>query len=187
MVTERGAIDAIDVPRHIKEEFKVVAGHLHIMDIGNPQFTDIAVVSLAHLVVDESRLSCGEPQIIMRTSPIAEVVIDGSPTLTLLFTDTGIARHIAIVVIAPHQRYIVRHPESHLIQFQHLFIRYEHLHQFRGVSHIFPKKHLLVVNDLLKTVEFLLLRLITLHRTVVDTTHTDGEDGVGSRVLRVGG
>ena len=128
MVTERGAIDAIDVPRHIKEEFKVVAGHLHIMDIGNPQFTDIAVVSLAHLVVDESRLGSGEPQIIVRTSPIAEVVIDGSPTLTLLFTDAGIACHIAVVVIAPHQRHVIGYPESHLIQFQHLLVRYEHLH-----------------------------------------------------------
>ena len=84
MVTDSLCTDTVDVPSHIEEEFQVVACHLHIVHVGYPELAHIVVVGLAHLVVDKSGLGGGQPEVVVRTSPVAEMIIDTSPTLSLL-------------------------------------------------------------------------------------------------------
>ena len=111
----------------------------------------------------------------MRAAPITQMVINTPTALTHLLPGIRKARQIAIVVITPHQRHIVRHLQAPLIELQYLFIWHEHLHLLGRIAYIGPKKFLLVVNDLLQALKLLLFRLIAFHRTVVDAAHTDGE------------
>ena len=84
MVTDGLCTDTVDVPSHIEEEFQVIARHLHIVHVGNPEFADMMIIGLTHLVIDKSWLSRRQPEVVVRTSPVAEMIIDTSPTLSLL-------------------------------------------------------------------------------------------------------
>ena len=44
-----------------------------------------------------------------------------------------------------------------------------------GLADVLPQQLLLVVDDLLQAFQLLLFGLVTLHRTVMDATHADGE------------
>ena len=129
MVIQGRGTDTLNIPSHIEEEFKVVARNLYVVHIRNPEFAHMVVVGFAHLVIDQTWLCGSQPEIVVRTPPVAEMIIDTTPTLSLLFTSIGETRHVAIVIIAPHQGDIVWHLQSHLIELQHLLIRYEHLRQ----------------------------------------------------------
>ena len=50
-----------------------------------------------------------------------------------------------------------------------------------GVTHILAQQDLLVVDDLLQCLKLLLLRGISLHRTVMDASHADREEFVVCR------
>ena len=175
MVSDGTALDTIDVPRHVEEQFKVVACHLRVVDIGNPQFPDIVVIGRPHFVIDESGLHRREPQIIVGTAPVAEVIVDTTAPTAFLFLGITQARHVSIVIITPHQRDIVGHLQSFLIDLQHLFIRNEDLHLLRRVTDIFAQQILLVVDDLLQGIELLLHGLHAFHGPVMDATHANGK------------
>ena len=171
----------VDVPRHIEEEFELVGGHLGVVDVGNPQSAAVVVVGGTHLGVDEAGLSGGEPEVVVRTAPIAEVVVDASPTLPLLLFGIGQTGEIAVVVVAPHERDVVGHAETALHNLEHLLIGDEDLGDALHILIIMLADELaLVVDDLLQAVEFLLGRLHALHRTVVDAAHTEGEEHVAA-------
>ena len=99
---------SVDVPRHIQEELQVVGSHLGVVDVDNPQTAAVMVVGRLHLRVDESRLRRRQPQIVVGTAPVREVVVDASPTLPLLLLGIAETRHIAIIVVTPHQRHVIR-------------------------------------------------------------------------------
>ena len=168
-------LDAVDIPGEVKKQFEVITCHLRIMHIGYPYLPDIMVVSLSHLVVDESRLSGGEPEMVVWPSPIAEVVIHSCPTLALLFLRFAHAGDVTVVVVAPHQGDIIRHFESFLIDIKHLFIRNEYLSKALRTADMLTKQLLLVVYDLLKRVKFLLFGLHSLHVSIMYASHSDGK------------
>ena len=76
--------EAFNIPRHIEKQFQVVGSHLRVVDVGNPQTATVVVVGSTHLGVDQSWLRRRQPQVVMGTPPVAEVVVDASPTLPLL-------------------------------------------------------------------------------------------------------
>ena len=175
VIIQRFATHTVDVPSHIEKQFEVVTRHLRIMHIHNPELSDVVVIGLTHLIIYQSGLGGRQPEIVVWTPPIAQVIIHTAPTLSQLFFGIRQSRHIAIVIVAPHQRHIVGHFQSLLIEFQHLLIRHKHLHLLLGSTDILMEQFLLVVDHLLQTLQFLLCGLITLHRPVVDAPHADGE------------
>jgi len=100
-----------------------------------------------------------------------------------LFGSVGQARHVAVVVVAPHQRDVVGHLQPHVVDVEHLFVRNEHLRLFGRVAEIFADELLLVVDDELQSVELLLHCLHALHRAVVDAAHADGQQVAALRAL----
>ena len=175
MIIERRAIHAINVPRHIEEKLEIVTCYLHIMDIHNPEFPNVMVVGLAHLIIDQSWLGSSQPKIVVRTTPIGEMIVDTTSTNSFLFFCIRQPSYVAVIVIAPHQRHVIRHLQTLFVELQHLFIWHKHLHLLLGGTDILTKQLLLVVDDLLQTLQFLLSGFIPLHRPVVNTPHTDGE------------
>ena len=145
------------------------------MDIDDPQFPHIVVIGRPHLIVDQSGLHRREPKEIVGTAPVAEVIIDATTPTPLLLLNIAQTRHVTIVIVAPHQRDVVGHFQTFLVDLQHLLIRNEDLHLLRWVTDIFPQQVLLVVDDLLQGIELLLHGLHTLHRAIVDTAHADGK------------
>ena len=109
------------------------------------------------------------------------MIINASPTLTLLLLFIGETGHVAVVVVTPHQRHIIGHLQAALQDLQHLFIRNKNL---RYLLHLFiiilTNQFTLVVDHLLQALQFLLLGLHALHRTVVDATHADGKELLGA-------
>ena len=129
VVAERLMGDAVDVPCHVEEQLQLVARHLGVVHVSYPQAARVVVVGLPHLAVDESRLGGGQPQIVVRPPPVGKVVIHTGAALPLLFAGVGEVGDVAIVVVAPHQRDIVGHPQSFLVELQHLLVGHEYLHQ----------------------------------------------------------
>ena len=105
------------------------------------------------------------------------MIIDASPTLTFLLFGVGETRHMAIVVVTPHQRHVVGHLKTALKNLQHLFIRDKDLRNFLHLLIIIlTDKFTLVIDDLLQALQLFLFGLHTLHRTVVDAAHADGKE-----------
>ena len=71
----------MDIPCHIEEQFQIVAGHLRVVHIGNPYLPYLVIVCLTHLVVDKSGLGGGQPQVVMWSSPITQMIIDTATAL----------------------------------------------------------------------------------------------------------
>ncbi len=183
VLVEGGSIYAVDVPCHVEKQFEVVAGHLGVVHVHYPELAHIVVVGSAHLVVHQSRLCGCQPQIVVRTTPVAEVIVHATAAAALLLLGIGEAGHVAIVVVAPHQRHIVGHFQSLFVNLQHLFIWYEHLHLLRRVADILADELLLVVNHLLQGVELLGHGLHAFHRAVVYAAHSDGEHVAARRAF----
>ena len=179
MVVELCGTHAIDVPRHIHEERQVVGRHLRIVNIHYPYILAVVVVGGLHLRVYQARLRRSEPQVVVRTAPVAQVIVYTTAARTLLLGLVAHASHISVVVVAPHQRNIVRHNESRLIDVEYLLIRNEHLRHARNVFVVvFLYQTSLTVYGRLQAVELLLLRLAALHSAVVDAAHADGEEHI---------
>ena len=168
----------IDVPCHVEKQFKVVGGGLQFVYIGNPQPSRVVVVSLAHLVVDESRLRCREPQVVVRPAPVAQMVIHSCPTLSFLLQRVAQACHVAVVVVAPCQHHVVGHHKPVFHHLQHLFVWYKLLwNPLHIFVYIFSKHRPLVVNHLLQCCGLVVEALAhSLHSSVVNATHTYGVD-----------
>ena len=146
------------------------------MHIGYPQPAAVVVIGRLHLVIDESGLRGGEPEIVVRTPPVAQVIVDASPTPSLLLKAVGQARQVAVVVVAPHQRHVVGHAQAALHNLQHLLVGDEHLgHLLYLLIVILAQQLALVVDDLLQAAELLLLGLHALHRPVVNAAHANGK------------
>ena len=113
----------------------------------------------------------------MRPAPVTEVVIYAAATLALLLLGIRKAGKVAIVVVAPHQGHVVRHPQAALINLQHFLVRDEDLrHLLHILAVILPYEFPLVVDDLLQAIQFLLRCLHALHRAVVNASHADGKE-----------
>ena len=119
----------------------------------------------------------------MRPAPVAQVVIHAATARAPLFGCVGQARHVSVVVVAPHQRDVVGHLQPHVVDVEHLFVGDEHLRLLGRVAEIFADELLLVVDDELQSVELLLHRLHALHRAVVDATHADGQQVAALRAF----
>jgi len=176
MLLQRGRRNAGDVPCHVEEERQVVSRHLRVVHIHDQQPAGIVVVGLAHLAVHQSRLRCRKPHVIVRAPPVAQVVIHASAAFALLLLGIAQARHVAVVVIAPHQHHVVGHAQPVLHYLEHLFIRDEHLGNLLHVFiDIFLQQLALVVDYRLQRFQLLFPRFYALHRTVVNAAHADGK------------
>ena len=165
------------VPCHVKEKFKVVTCHLHIVYISNPLPSRSMPICLAHLLVDESWLRRSQPKVIVRTPPIAQMVIHTRATLASLLLLIRQTSHIAIVVVAPYQSHVFGHLQTIFINLQHFLIRYKSLRDaFYILSHILPQHLTLIVNYLLQPVGLLFQVPRPFHVSIMNASHTNSID-----------
>ena len=123
----------------------------------------------------------------MWAPPVAEVVIDTCPTLSLLLQRIAQSGHIAIIVVTPCQGHIFRNLQSILQYLQYFLVRYKLL--WNGIHlavDILAEHHPLVVYHLLQRCRlFFELLSYTFHFSIVDSTHTYGVDiFIFSRLLQ---
>ena len=172
----RTVANTTDVPGHVEEQLQLVGGHLRVVDIGNPQPAAVMVVGGAHLFINEAGLRGAEPEVVVRSTPVAQVVIHASAAFSLLLLGIGQSRQVAVIVVAPHQRHVVGHAQPALHNLQHLLIGDEDLRHLLYMLLIKLSYQLpLVVDDLLQCPELLLWARHPLHRAVVDAPHAQGE------------
>ena len=88
----------------------------------------------------------------MRASPIAEVVVYSRSADALLFLVVGQSRHIAVVVVAPHQRDIFGHNQTIFVYLQHLLVRDENLRLSGWLAYMIGYQFLLIVDYALQAV-----------------------------------
>ena len=92
------------------------------MHIGNPQAACALVVGRRHLVVEQARLRGGEPEVVVRTSPVGQVVVDAVAARALLLQRVGQSCQVAVIVVAPHEHHVVGHAHALFINVEHFFI-----------------------------------------------------------------
>ena len=164
MVADGRWRDAVDVPCHIEEQAHSVGSNFRVMDIQYPQAACVVVVGCLHLIAYQSWLCGGKPQVVVRTSPIAQVIVHSCASAAFLLQAVGEAGEVAVVVVAPHQRYIVGHAEPVLIYFQYFLVWHEHLRNVsRLASEVLVHELPLLVNDTLQAIELLFGCFHTLH------------------------
>ena len=176
MAVQRLRSHGVDVPRQVHKQLQVVGCHFGVVHVGHPQPPRLVVVGLAQFLVDESRLGSRQPQVVVGPPPVAQVVVYARTPAAPLLGVVAEARQVSVVVVTPHQRDVVRHAESVLVDVQHLFIRYEDLRHPCDVLADMPFQQLaLVVDDLLQRLRLLLQTPAhALHGPVVDAPHADG-------------
>ena len=79
------------------------------------------------------------------------MIINASTTFTLLLLRIGQTCQVTIVIITPHQRYVIWHLEAAFHNLQHLLIRNEYLgHLFHLFVVELAQELALIINDLLQ-------------------------------------
>ena len=116
----------------------------------------------------------------MRTTPVRQVIVDAVTSLALLFQRVGQTGEVAVVVVAPHQRHVVGHPDSVLIDIKHLLVGDKDggsptptLPSREGVKHF-----VLFADDVAKSFDLFFRCPRTFHRTIVNASHTQCVDGI---------
>ena len=133
-------IDAVHVPRHIQEEFYLILSRLDVAHVQNPELLDALVPSHRHLLIHERWREGAEPEVIVRTAPIAHVVVDAVATLAGTLCGSREVAHHAIIVVTPYQAHVLRHLQACMIHVEHLLVRHEQLRHLRHILiHIFSQ------------------------------------------------
>ena len=120
----------VNIPSHIHEKFSLVFDRLDITHVQNPYFPYIMVVCLLHLLIEQMGTECTQPQVVMRTSPIRNMIVDTIYTFAGTLLCGRKMLDISVVVIAPHQGNIIGHFQSCVIYIEYLLIRNKHLRHF---------------------------------------------------------
>ena len=137
--------DRLHAPCHVHKEFCLILARLDVAHVQYPYLPDAAVVGRRHLLVEQGGRECAQPQVVVRTAPIAHVIVDAVAALAPPF---GLGREVtdvAIVVVAPHQAHIFGHLQTGIIHIKHLFIGDEDLWDFRHISVHIPAQQLPLV------------------------------------------
>ena len=97
------------IPGHIHKQLYLILGRLDISDVQYPHLLYASIVSQLHLLENQIRTHRTQPEMVVRTSPIRNMIIDSIPSFTCAFFGRRKMADIAIVIVTPHQCYIIGH------------------------------------------------------------------------------
>ena len=167
-------INRLHLPCHVHEQFNLVFGRLDVANVQNPEPLYPLVPSLRHLLEHERRRESAEPQIVVRPSPVAHVVVYSVAALACPFFSGREVAHIAVVVVTPDKANVVRHFQSGFIYIEHLLVWNKKLrHPGSILVNIFGEQSALILYNPLQNSLLLIHGLSSLHSPVVNTAHTD--------------
>ena len=124
-------VEGVDIPGHVHEGLDAEFHGFDVAHVEQPVTVCPVVVGLLQFLVHQHRRRCVEPQIVMRSPKITQVVIDACPTLALLLFGIRHTLHIAVVVIDPDDGDIIGHLKAVLIDIHGLLIGHEDLRDLR--------------------------------------------------------
>ncbi len=114
-----------------------------------------------------------QPKMIMRTSPVRYMIIDSIASRTCAFFSSREMADITIIIITPHQRHIIRHLQSGMINIEHFFIGNKNLRDFSYLFiNVFLNQPALIRKHTIYHGLLFLHCLCSLHLAIVHTTHT---------------
>ena len=128
VVTERR-----EVVGHIHEHLSLYLHRFDVADVEQPVTVGSSAVGLQQLLVHQHGGGGGEPQIVVGHAAIAQVVVHAAAAASLLLGRIAHALHIAVVVVGPDERDVIRHKQSCIIDVECLLVRHEDLWQLRNL------------------------------------------------------
>ena len=107
MLLESVRPSGVDVPCHIHEERERIGSHFGVMDDGDPLLPDVFVPAVAQRLVDQSRLCCGQPQVVVGRALVAEMVQELAVIASVVLVVAGHSLQIAIAVVGIYLPFLV--------------------------------------------------------------------------------
>ena len=174
---------AVDVPGQVHAELQFLFRRLDVAHVDNPLVANALVVCLAQLITAERRRNAAEPKIGVGRTPIGEVVIDGISARTRLLCLIGHLAYVAVIVVHPHQRHIVRNLQSRVVAIEHLLVGNENLRDGGRVADAVGKELTLVGDNLRQRSHPLGGAIISVDTCIVYASHTQRVDSILASAL----
>ena len=169
------AIPRMRVPREFEKKFNVEFRRFQITDIEHPNFVRAVVKCLRHFFRDERGRRRAKPEIIARRAPIRNVIVNTRAAAARPLARVGKLAHVAVIIVRPNERDIIRQIFHQPIQRQYFFVRTKYLRHCRDVRIDVARKHFaLVGDDGFKARGFFAFRATAGHAAVVNAAHADG-------------
>ena len=164
--------EVFEVPSHVEEQADAQLHRLDVAHVEQPVAVAARAVGLLQLLVHQHGRRGAKPKVVVRAAQIREVVIHARPAAALLFFRVAKPFQVAVIVIRPHQRDLVRHGQPALVQIKGFLVRHENLRDVRQrLLDVFRQDAALVGDGLLQHLHLLILRQVTLHARVVQAAH----------------
>ncbi len=133
MLLNTGGGNSFDVPRHIHEKLYLVFRRFYVAHIQDPYPVYAVLISAVHLMKQQIGAERAKPQIVMRAPPVRDMIVNAVAPTTRAFRLGWKMPYISVIVVTPHQRHIIRHLQSGIIDVKNLLIRDKHLWHFRHI------------------------------------------------------
>ena len=166
------------VPCHVHEQLGLVFGRLDVAHVQNPHLADALVVCCLHLLVNKVRARSGKPQVVVRTPPIRDMVVNAVSARSGSFFFGREMGDVSVIVVTPHQGDVFGHLQPGFVHVQHLLVRYQHLRHFRHFSLVFRQQLALVFDDLGQCFLLVFHGLGSQHAAIVHPAHAQRIDVV---------
>ena len=158
---------------------------LDVADVQDPNLLRAAVVGALHFPVEQTGVVGRQPQIVLRNAPVRNVIVDARAARTLDLLLVGEVEQVAAVVVAPHERDILRDLQPGTIDVQHFLVRHEDLRDLVGFFAGLPfDDDALVGDDLREGFALFVERLRAVHAPVMHAAHANGVDVLETPDLR---
>ena len=168
-------------PGQTQEKFDLLLQRLHGARVDHPELPDALLPGFSQLIGGMSQRDGAEEHIgHARRRPVGIVVVKSVPAAALFLLFRRITADIAVVVVGPYQRHVLRHLKPRVVQLQYLLVGDEGHHGIvpQGVLQDFP----LIPDDRFQQLHlgglpFFLRKLhdgLRLKARIVDSSHTQG-------------
>ena len=161
------------VPCQVHTELQFCLSRLDVSHVDNPQALYSLLITTRQLITDLRRADGRKPEIILRRSPVTDMVVYAVRAGTSLLC---IGRHLAyetVIIVNPCQRYIVWHLQTCIVSIQNLLIRNECLWHLRHILvNNIMNETALEGNNLRQSGSNIARATVSLYCSIVDTTHS---------------
>ena len=138
--------ERIHVPCHVEELLHFHLHRFYVTNIQEPIAIGSCIESLFQFLIHEHWRCARNPQIVMRSAKITQMVVHARCTAALSLIVIAHTLHVSIIVIRPHKGDVFRHFQTCIINVERLLVWHKYLRNGRSILAFAVMKNLSLVS-----------------------------------------